>query len=161
MSPKWHRTHRDQGGHVAVCAMTLPWETWKTSELTIFGLRWAQPKDTAQVEEALGGGQEVPKEDKTAERQHLRSQHLRRDPHQPKHQPHCAGIGSLGTGLALHPSYVWPQGSGTGPPWTCSPQALSPSPRGPAWTHSTLFPPRKVKLVLVIREQLEHSDVLL
>lgn len=142
---------------MAACAMTLPMETWKTSELTIFGLRWAQPKDTAQVEEALGGGQEAPKEDETPERQHRWSQHLWRDPYQPKHQPHCAGIGSLGTGPALHPSCALPGMVEQVPPGHAG---TVPQPTGPAWTHSTLFPPRKVKL-LVIREQLEHSDMLL
>lgn len=137
--------------------MTLPWETRKTSELTRFGLRWAQPKDAAQVEEALGGGQEAPKEDETPERQHFWSQHLWRDPHQPKHQPHWAGINSLGAGLALHPSHVLPWG----PPCTCSPQAPAPSLKGPGWTRSTLFPPRKVKLLLAIREEVERGDVLL
>lgn len=76
MSPMWHRTHQDRGGHTAACATTLPWEMWKTSELTVFGLHWTQPKDTAEADEALGGGQEAPEKDETPEGQHLLTRHL-------------------------------------------------------------------------------------
>lgn len=126
----------------------------ETAELTIVGLCWAQPKDTAQVEEALGGGQEAHGKDETPEMQHLLTWHLWRDPHQPKHQSHPLGTSSLGASLALHPSHVLLPGSGAGPPGTYSPQ-------GPAQTHSTLFPPRKVKLLLVLRQPLKNGAELL
>lgn len=101
MSPAWQRTHQDRGVCVTTCNTTLPRDTQKTPQLTITGLRRAQPKGTAQVEEALAGGQEAPKKDETPQGQHLLTQHLWRDTHQPKHQLQHRVIGSLGTGPTL------------------------------------------------------------
>lgn len=85
MSLAWHGTHQDQGRRVASWAMTLPRETWNSFELTGFGLCW--DKDTGQAE-ALGGWQEASEKDEAPEGQHLPTQHLQRDPRQPKHQSH-------------------------------------------------------------------------
>lgn len=75
-----------------------PLETQKISELTPAGLCWVQ-----QVEEALGGWQEAPEKDETPEGWHVLTEHLWKDPHQPRHQLHM-GKNSLGTGPTLHPS---------------------------------------------------------
>lgn len=134
MSPAWQRTHQDRGVCVTTCNTTLPRDTQKTPQLTITGLRRAQPKGTAQVEEALAGGQEAPKKDETPQGQHLLTQHLWRDTHQPKHQLQHRVIGSLGTGPTLCPSHVPPQGGGTGHTAPRNP----PQPESPALPHSTL-----------------------
>lgn len=135
MSPAWQRTQRDRVVYMATCTTTLPRDMWKTPQLTITGLCRSQPKDTAQVEDALAGGQDAPEKDETTQGQHLLTWHLWRDTHQPEHQHR--GIGSLGNGPALCPSHVPLRGGGTGhtaprnPP---QPREPSPAPQHPLTT---------------------------